>query len=410
MSLYDGPPILPITPPEPASSPLTSSPPKSTRSSEPRSSVAWCQARVASLSGPKPIGSTLTPLDLLQEGMGTRTSTPLAPLRVEGLAVKNHLHHPTSPLALQTSLHIPIEQIPLGARIPTKNPKPWEYDDSLPEPDQATWAKVSITMHRNDGGIVDAELLRPRWWIAQHNIVAGKHLPMNIEELQVHGSAIVTAVDECPEIASGEGSVVTARFTTREVNTIARAEIIGPDGTIETISGPPIHPIWSVDRNDWVPLGELTEGETLQAAGGIATVLSLALVTCSLPVYNIEVHGEHVYQVGELGLLVHNSDLTCSMLGLDDAKYVVDGTIHVIDDVAYAYINRVGLQAGVESGGVGFLKITQKLMDSAKNMGAKSIFAEAEIKERSGKLISILHKQGWNGYQDSFKVFLMKDL
>ncbi|XZE18362.1 hypothetical protein SH449x_003652 [Pirellulaceae bacterium SH449] len=234
----------------------------------------------------------------------------------EGLAVKNHLLHSKSPLALQTSpfplqtsLHLPIDQIPLGARIPTKNPKPWEYDDSLPEPDQATWAKVSITMHRNDGGIVDAELLRPRWWIAQHNIVAGKRLPMNIVELQVHGAAIVTAVDDCPEIASGEGSVVTARFTTREVNTIARAEIIGPDGTIELIEGTPIHPIWSVDRNDWVPLGELTEGETLQAAGGIATVLSLALVTCSLPVYNIEVHGEHVYEVGELGLLVHNDCL-----------------------------------------------------------------------------------------------------
>ncbi|XZE21002.1 polymorphic toxin-type HINT domain-containing protein [Pirellulaceae bacterium SH449] len=206
------------------------------------------------------------------------------------------------------------------------------------------------------------------------------------------------------------GSVVTARFIIREVNTIVRAEIIGPDGTIETISGTPIHPIWSVDRNDWVPLGELTEGETLQASDGIATVLSLALVTCSLPVYNIEVHREHVYEVGVLDLLVHNSDLTCSMLGLDDAKYVVDGTIHVIDDVAYAYINRVGLQAGVKSGGVGFLKVTQKLMDSAKNMGAKSIFAEAEIKEQSGRLIDILYKQGWNGYKDSFKIFLMKDL
>ncbi|MFN7292140.1 MAG: hypothetical protein ACK5YR_21595 [Pirellula sp.] len=189
-------------------------------------------------------------------------------------------------------------------------------------------------MHRNDGGIVDAELLRPRWWIAHHKIIAGKLLPMNIEELQVKGSAIVTSIDDCPEIAGGEGSVVTATFKTREVNTIARAEIICPDGTIETISGTPIHPIWSIDRNDWGPLGELTEGETLPTADGIATVLSLALVTCSLPVYNIEVHGEHVYQVGDLGLLVHNSDLTCSMLGLDDAKYVVDGTIHVIDDVA----------------------------------------------------------------------------
>jgi hypothetical protein len=87
---------------------------------------------------------------------------------------------------------------------------------------QSDWAKISITMHRNDGGIVDAELIRPRWWIAQHNIVAGKHLPMNIEELQVHGYALVTSIDDCPEIADGEGSVVTAKFLTREVNTIAR--------------------------------------------------------------------------------------------------------------------------------------------------------------------------------------------
>jgi hypothetical protein len=73
------------------------------------------------------------------------------------------------------------------------------------------------------------------------------------------------------------------------------------------VAGTPIHPIWSVDRQEWVPLGELTEGEALHAANGIATVLSLALVNRSLPVYNVEIHGEHVYQVGELGLLVHNT-------------------------------------------------------------------------------------------------------
>src|SRR5690606_24504535 len=120
------------------------------------------------------------------------------------------------------------------ARILTKNPRPWEYDDSLPEPDQATWAKVSVTMYRNDGGIVDAELLRPIWWITQHGIQAGQHLPMHIEELQVQGSALVTAVENCPEIATGEGSVVTARFLTRQVDVIAHVEILGPDGQIET--------------------------------------------------------------------------------------------------------------------------------------------------------------------------------
>ena len=65
-------------------------------------------------------------------------------------------------LANRSSFLIPIEEVPLGARVPTENPQPWEYDDSLPAPDQETWAKISITMHRNDGGIVYAELIRPR--------------------------------------------------------------------------------------------------------------------------------------------------------------------------------------------------------------------------------------------------------
>jgi hypothetical protein len=135
----------------------------------------------------------------------------------------------------------------------------------------------------------------------------GHLLPLNITELQVAGFAHVTSIKPCPRIASGEGSVVTARFITREVNSIVRAEIEGPDGKIEVIEGTPIHPIWSVDRDDWVPLGNLVEGETLHSSRGIAKVSSLSLVTCSLPVYNIEVYGEHVYQIGMHQLMVHNA-------------------------------------------------------------------------------------------------------
>jgi hypothetical protein len=64
-----------------------------------------------------------------------------------------------------------------------------------------------------------------------------------------------------------------------------------------------------------VPLGDVAEGETLQASGGIAKVSSLSLVTCSLPVYNIEIHGEHVYQIGMHQLMVHNaSPARCAMI------------------------------------------------------------------------------------------------
>ena len=199
---------------------------------------------------------------------------------------------------------------PLGRRVLTKNPRPWEFDDSLPEPVQETWAKISLTVEREDGGIVDAEQIRPRSWIESNGIGAGQLLPLNIAERQVAGFAHVTAVDPCPMISSGEGSVITGRFTTRQVDIIARAEILGADGTIEILEGTTTHPIWSLDRQDWVELGELAEGEQLSGQAGIAVVISHAIHRCSTPVYNIEVHGEHVYQVGCQALLVHNA-VTC---------------------------------------------------------------------------------------------------
>ena len=146
-------------------------------------------------------------------------------------------------------------------------------------------------------------------------------LPLNLPELEVTGLALVTSIDECPPIADGEGSVVTARFVTREVHVVASVDVLGADGTVETITGTTIHPVWSVDRQEWVPLAELAQGERLccdtesfglgfpsslpPKASGL--VLSVSLSRVSQPVYNVEVHGEHVYQVGELCVVVHNA-------------------------------------------------------------------------------------------------------
>jgi hypothetical protein len=114
---------------------------------------------------------------------------------------------------------------------------------------------------------------------------------------------------------------VTARFVTREVHVVASVDVLGADDAVETITGTTIHPVWSVDRQEWVPLAELAQGERLYCdtesfglgfpsslspkASGL--VLSVSLSRVSQPVYNIEVHGEHVYQVGELGVVVHNA-------------------------------------------------------------------------------------------------------
>lgn len=44
-------------------------------------------------------------------------------------------------------------------------------------------------------------------------------------------------------------------------------------------------------------------------------VFSVTILNQPVPVYNIEVHGEHVYQVGELGLIVHNTYTEVSRWG-----------------------------------------------------------------------------------------------
>jgi len=93
-------------------------------------------------------------------------------------------------------------------------------------------------------------------------------LPFNLPELEVSGLALVTAIDDCPPIAGGEGSVVTARFVTREVHVVASVDVLGADGTFETNTGTTIHPVWSVDRDrqEWVPLAGLADGTDQNSA------------------------------------------------------------------------------------------------------------------------------------------------
>ena len=63
--------------------------------------------------------------------------------------------------------------------VPTKNPNRSEVDPQ-PEPDQASWAKLSITAEGSDGGIVEAEIIRPRSWILASGLCARRMLPLNL--------------------------------------------------------------------------------------------------------------------------------------------------------------------------------------------------------------------------------------
>ena len=75
------------------------------------------------------------------------------------------------------------------------------------------------------------------------------------------------------------------------------------------LRGTGAHPLYSLDRADWVRVRDLRIGERLQTAEGAVSVEALEKVRGLHRVYNLEVEGDHEYLVGEAGVRAHN---TCS--------------------------------------------------------------------------------------------------
>ena len=162
---------------------------------------------------------------------------------------------------------------------------------------------MSFLIVRNDLSVVEAEFIRPRAWIESLGLVKGARIDLAVPELGIDGLAEVTAVRDCPPIAEGEGRVVTGRFVTRDVTNVVRITL----ATGTEIRATDVHPFWSIDREDWVPAGKLGPGERVDTLEGPVAVASVEPLDRHPAVYNLEVHGEHVYRVAVDGVLVHNA-------------------------------------------------------------------------------------------------------
>jgi len=226
----------------------------------------------------------------------------------DGEESAGHTEHGSSTAATTTATRcLAIAKVPIGARVVAENPRSEEFDDSFAEPVQSEWARVSFLIVRNDLSVVEAEFIRPRAWIEGLGLVKGARIDLAVPELGIDGLAEVTAIRPCPPIAEGEGRVVTGKFVTRDVANVVRITLAS--GT--EIRATDVHPVWSVDREDWVPAGKLEPGEHVDTLDGPVAVTSVEPLERHPAVYNLEVHGEHVYRVAVDGVLVHNGDLTC---------------------------------------------------------------------------------------------------
>jgi hypothetical protein len=199
-----------------------------------------------------------------------------------------------------------IEDVRLGQRVVGRNPLAHETQPaSRIEP--AEWRAITLEMSPN-GVVYELAFLRPLSWLTNLGGEVGGTIPLVMPEMGLDGQATVLAVEPCPTIEPDDGtgrSVVTGtmRHLARNVLDLEIAGSQEPLGVTDT------HPLWSEDRQAFVVAGQLRQGEKLRQADR-----TLAQVTRITPrrgppvmVFNLEVDGQHVFHVGQVGLLVHNT-------------------------------------------------------------------------------------------------------
>ncbi len=203
--------------------------------------------------------------------------------------------------------HLPaqrINTIQVGQRLVGRNPIREQAE--LVEPDPATWRKISLYMTKESGLGLWIDLLRPLSWIDERGAMVGGSIYFEMPDMGAVGDAQVTYIGPCPPIQPGDGgAVVIGRFK-HEAEANAGVVHLELEDQIEPTGVTDNHPYWSVDRREFVPVGQLRVGELVDTIYGPKHVISVTPIDHDGFVYNVETT-EHVYRVGELGTLVHNS-------------------------------------------------------------------------------------------------------
>lgn len=244
----------------------------------------------------------------------------------------------TSPAALSEDSSRstkPIEQVRVGDRVTGRNPDPTDADRNIAEPEPATWRKIELQMHKASGKTLDIVLLRPTTWIESTGAAIHRTIHLDMEEMGAVGPAEVVSIGPCPLIQPGPGQVVTGTFSHEPDDNLVNVRI---EGLSEPIGCTDNHRFWSESRQEFVEAGDLEPNAHVRTrAHGLARVQSVTYRPPEERVYNLEVYGEHVYEVSTSGVLVHNSYSNAVVIGEDMLRVssAADGLGARIIDVAH---------------------------------------------------------------------------
>jgi hypothetical protein len=234
-----------------------------------------------------------------------------------------------------------IEDIRVGERVRTENPT-GELDLTFGEDvDPETWRHLELRLQKPDGTVSEINLLRPATWVEATGAHVGGTLPVDIGETGIRGRAEIMYLGPCPPIQTAKGRIVTGTFK-HVVSGVVDVHVTGQAAPTGATAN---HPIWSVDRQDFIPAGDLQSGERLLGRNGVLQVAQVVPRPGTTTVHNIEIQVAHVYHISPDGILVHNANRKCVNVDvfLDDALEGVDGAHHLDDLLA-------GIEESLEEG------------------------------------------------------------
>jgi hypothetical protein len=198
----------------------------------------------------------------------------------------------------QQNLLVPIEDVPLGATVDAQNPDGTGFD--APRGVASDWQRIELVMHRSDGAILEAELLRHR--SETELLEVGQWYELATDEEELSGWAQIVAIDDDVQLGDGEGNLVVSRFKTIANKEVVRVRLENGEEIVGTTG----HRVWCINENQFKPLISFEIGNTVNTLDGVVVVQNIFIGQQAHCVFNLEIEGQHVFRIGNTGLLVHN--------------------------------------------------------------------------------------------------------
>ncbi|HEX8523216.1 MAG TPA: RHS repeat-associated core domain-containing protein, partial [Tepidisphaeraceae bacterium] len=216
---------------------------------------------------------------------------------------------------------IPIETMGVGERVATdggtaNSPKAKADADPNATDVHSDWKKLSIDAVRvlPDGtnDVWQVKTLQSPEWIAHHRIRDGSFVPLaevlDLKEMGLPNNMVGTieSIVAAPAVGKGPGRVVLT--TVSHLNDYVFDLVLADQaGNSDNLGVTGFHKFYSEDRHRWISTVDLREGERLRGESGPIHVLSVTSLPGTQRVYNFTVEADHVYYVGDLTALTHNS-------------------------------------------------------------------------------------------------------